>query len=73
MIRFLRGGYELSSAADTCCVFESDECQMLMPGMSITKVFVIGMYKVTRLNACPWPGCRVRSLVKHEAGGIVWY
>ena len=46
---------------------------MLIPGMSITMAFVIGIYEQQPLKQCPRPGCQTRQFSSLATGGRRWY
>lgn len=71
--KVLCGEYELFNTIDTRQSFSGSEFKTLVPGMSITMAFVIGLYEHQPVKECPRPGCRTREFRALKTGGRRWY
>ena len=67
------GEYELFNTIDARQPLSDSELGMLIPGMSITMAFVIGIYDKQLLTKCPRPGCKTRMYSHFLGGGRRWY
>ena len=67
------GEYELFNSIDAKQPLSDSELGMLIPGMSITMAFVIGIYEQQPLKKCPRPGCPTRQFTTLASGGRRWY
>ena len=67
------GEYELFNSIDAKQPLSDSELGMLIPGMSITMAFVIGIYEQQPLKKCPRPGCQTRQFSTLPSGGRRWY
>lgn len=70
--KIANGEYELFNTLDTKQTLSEVDCEMLVPGMSITMAFVIGIYVQQALEECPRPGCRTQVFLKSPPGGQIW-
>ena len=67
------GEYELFNSIDARQLLSECELGMLVPGMSITMAFVIGLYEQQPVKECPRPGCQTREFSMLATGGRRWY
>lgn len=67
------GEYELFNSIDARKPLSESEPGMLIPGMSITMAFVIGLYEQQAVKKCPRPGCQTREFSTLATGGRRWY
>lgn len=67
------GEYELFNSIDARQPLSESELGMLIPGMSITMAFVIGLYEQQPVKKCPRPGCQTREYSTLATGGRRWY
>lgn len=63
------GEYELFNSIDARQPLSDPELEMLIPGMSITMAFVIGLYEQQPVKKCPRPSCQTREFSTPATGG----
>ena len=70
--KVLSGEYELFNSIDTKQTLSPSEIGTLIPGMSVTMAFVIGLYEHQPVKRCPRPGCQTREFLKPKNGRRRW-